>query len=610
MTDTINIIYNIDILKYILINILAILVVGALYFVTKEIYRIRGGKVSKVSVGLIGSFLGVIVLVIYLNLSSTVFLGYDTIFANNDINEYLIYNGIILSPTIIIIMVFVIFVDRRLVFPLFLFQTIAFIIALPILDEEYSTVVVSSVIFELLLYSILIIIFYFVPSINFIKKNGILFAITITLYLIALFIIQTLYHISILNFAQWIDTSSYFKIKAILIGYILIYVIPQFLTIWIVERVYSNFSALETFSTKDDVSYYKMSLAQNALVKMIDEERISIGLVMLLQIKTDNENIKSRILDKIRLSTSRKYKNTFYFKASATYYGVFFELPEDFKLDVALSNNKAPERTEDDVLEPITRELDRISKEESVQIIASGSIYGLQSYSITELIEHARYLMTPVVSRANANSLIIYDFKRVKERLNETTKVRSLPLDTEKMNISFLRGLSSELIYYPSISFSGDDGTFFQIINSDSLTIEQKNILLRYTSYQVLRKFGDREGHLVLYYPLSFLSSDEFKLRDFIKKINRYIDEKRVIIGIDTSMGNLNDYLEHNLNDLRQIGVKIASINPSTITQEQHDFIKPDYIIDISMDKNPLKIEKINIKISTKAILLNANLVN
>ncbi len=589
---------------------LAIGIVGILYFVTKEAYRIRGGRLSGFGVLFVGIILGVVIMFIQINISNPVFITMETLLPiNPDIDSYLLYNGVLLSPTIIIIIIFVVIIDNRLVFPLFLFQSIATFISTPNSGDLEQSVLISYYIFEALLYSTLIITLYFVPSINFIKNNGLLVLLASSLFLIILVIMNSLFHISVLSYSSWFSTAEFLSIQSILVVYLITYLFFQYIIIWVVERMYNNFSALETFSTKDDVSYYKMSLAQNSLVKMIDDKKINIGLIMLLQVKTKDGEVKSRVLDNIRISTENQFKNTFYFKASASYYGAFFELSDNFNLGVSLVNNKLTERTEDDELAPITREINRISKEEGVQIIASGSIYGLQSYSITELIEHSRYLMTPIVSRANSNSLIIYDFKRVKERLNETTKVRNLPIDIERMNISYLRALSSNEIYYPFITFGDSGTTFANIDNEESLTLEQKNILLRYLSYQTLRSFDKNKGKVVIYYPIDYLSSENFKLRDFVKKVNRYVDESRIIIGIDTSVGNFNEFFEQNVRDLRVLGVEFASINPETMTQDEHDILNPDYILDVDTDVNPLKISKKKLNFKTNSILLNSNLV-
>ncbi len=599
--------YSTDIIPFILWNLLVILLVGAIYFVTKEIYRIRGGRIGKLGIATIGTFIGISIGLIHYYVGMEVFIS-GSHFLNLD--SYFIYNGVVLSPTVIIIIILVVYLDSRLVFPLFLFQILALFVKLPIGEEGVeSTMVITYILFEVIGYSIMIIILYFVPTINFIKKNGVKVIIAIILYLFTTLIIHAIFQAAVGTNPIEISTPDFISLQSILIGYLAMFSIVQLLMVTVVERVYSNFSALETFSTKDDVSYYKMSLAQNRLIKMIDEEKINMGLVVLFQIKATNEQSKSKVLEKIRINTESKYRHTFFFKASAAYYGAFYELPDDLKLDVILKNNKLPDRTPDDALYNITSEIKKISIDEAAQITASGSIYGLQSYSITELIEHARFLMSPIVSRANSNQLIVYDFKRVKERLNETTKVRNLPVDIENMSISYLRGLSSEDIFYPMITFKNDENTLTDVINDASLDEEQKNVLLRHTAYQSMRRYDKEIGSLVIYYPISFFSSEEFKIKDFIKKVNRYISEDRLILGFNTSAGTIGQKFNQNISELRGLGIRVAATNPTTLTQEEHDILKPDFIIDPNTDKNPLKIKKIKIEINTNARLLNSNLV-
>ncbi len=600
--------YNTDILPFILWNLLVILLVGAIYFVTKEIYRIRGGRIGKLGIIAIGTFIGISIALIHNYLGMEVFLEGGTLL--NKVDSFVIYNGVLLSPTIIIIIMFVVVTDSRLVFPLLFFQFIALWIKLPIGQPGVEqSVVISYILFQVIEYAIITIILYFVPTINFIKKNGIKVIISIILYLITTLIINAIFQATVSGKPLEVTTADFIALQSILLGYFVAYSVFQLSLVLLVEKLYSNFSALETFSTKDDISYYKMSLAQNRLIKMIDEEKINLGLVVLFQIKANDDESKSRVLEKIRVNTESKYRHTFFFKASAAFYGAFYELSNEFKLDVSLKNNKVSERTEDDELYHITDEIRKISIEEDAQILASGSIYGLQSYSITELIEHARFLMSPIVSRANSNPLIIYDFKRVKERLNETTKVRNLPVDIENMSISYLRGLSSEEIFYPMITFKDDENTLTDVINDASLDQEQKNILLRHTAYQSMRRFDKAKGYLVIYYPLSFFSSEEFKLKDFLKKISRYISEDRLIVGFNTSVGKPGKLFNENISQLRDLGMRVAITNPETITQEDHDTLDPDFIIDPNTDKNPLKIKKIEIKIKTNARLLNSNLV-
>ncbi len=614
--------YDINLWQFAILNLLSILLVGVVYFVVKEIYRIRGGNLSKLGIAILGTLIGLIVMMIHIYVSMEVYMSHDSwLIWGEDINAYLIYNGLLFSPSIIVIIMFVTFTDRRLIIPLFLMQFVALIIKTPLAKDNpeiEQAVVFTSLIFDMIQYLILAILLYFIPSINFIKKNAVKILISTLIYFVVLFSIQSISYETIISMdvnggegvgADWIDPVNWVTLQLAMISYLTIYTLLLLSLILFVEKVYSNFSALETFSTQDDVSYYKMSLAQNKLLNIIDEKKIRFGIVVLFHIKTDDDIVKSRALEKIRIGTENKYNTTFFFKASANYNGAFYELPEDFGLEVILGNNKHKERTSDDQLVYISNELNRISDDISVPINAAGSIYGVHSNSIPELIEHARFLMSPIVSRANSNSLIVYDFKRVRDRLNETNQVRNLPVDIEKMNVSYLRGVSSEEVFYPSITFEENENKLFEIINDESLTEVQKNILLRYVAYQSLRRFEHKDASLVLYYPMDYLGSEDFRIKDFIKKLNRYIDNDKAIIGFDTSIGNFNELFDDNIASMRNAGIKFAITNPSTVSQEEHDRIEPDFILDPIVDKNPLRIKKIKLEIKTNAKILNPNLL-
>ncbi len=613
--------YDANLWLFIMWNLLAIILVGIVYFVVKEAYRIRGGTLGKLGILVVGSFIGIIVALIHIYLSMEFYMTHESWILSNDVDAYLIYNGVLLSPSIIIIIMFVTYTDRRLLMPLFAFQVIALLIRIPKPSDNAEieqTILFTSLLFELIEYSILAILLYFIPSIDFIKKNAVKIFISLTLYILVMFVMQMIFHETISGIdvsggfgqgSDWIKLADWISLQTISIAYLISFALIQLIFIYAVEKVYSNFSALETFSTQDDVSYYKMSLAQNKLIKIIDEKKIKFGLIALFQIKTDDDKLRSRTLERIRINTETKYKTTFFFKASAIYHGAFYELPDEFELDKVLKNNKNSERSEDDVLYEISRELKRISIEEDINIAASGSIYGLHSNSLPDLIEHARFLMSPIVSRANSNQIIIYDFKRVKERLNETNQVRNLPVDIEGMNISYLRGVSNEEIFYPNIFFENNEEKLSDITKGDTLNHEQKNILLRHIAYQTLRKFEHKDSNLMFFYPLEYLSSNDFKIKDFIKKINRYIIENKVIIGIDTSLGEFGDSFDVNVKLLREKGIRFAIVNPRTVTQEEHDKINPDFIVDPDVDKNPLKIKQEKLKINTNARILNPNLV-
>ncbi len=596
--------FEITIINFILLNLLTIIVVGLVYFVLKEFYRIRGGAIGKIGVSIIGVIMGLFIIAVNWWVSNIIYFDTKPAFG------FVISNGLILSPSIIIIIIFSTSLDKRLIYPMMLTQTISLLIILPkvgVLNGVDASAFWGQLLFEFVIYSVLIVTITFIPELNLIKNNGFRLIAILTLYLIALFVTGVIYH-SVINTSST-SASNVLTLETIQILYVVLYSGIQTSIIFIVNKVYSNYSALETFSVKDDVSYYKISLAQNTLTKIIDKEKISIGILILFDIKTDDSEKASNTLKDIKESTEDKYANSFFFKASVNYYGAFYSLSDDFQLERSLKNNKAIERDSNDELKLISDSLKLISIKNEVEVISAGSIYGIHSYNIPELIEYSKFLLSPIVSRANSNSLIIYDFKRVKDRLNETSRVKELPVDIENISISFQRGLNPEDIFYPSISFKGEDGNLFGEIKNKQLSIEQINTLLRFTSYQTLRKFDKANASLIIYYPIDHLSSDNFNIKDFIKKTSRHIELNKLIIGVDTSYGKTTDMTIENINNLRSNGIRFALTNPGTLTQEEHDIWNPDFIVDPNTSGNILKIKKIKIEIKTNASILNSHLV-
>lgn len=604
-----------SILFFILFNLLTIFVVGIFYFVSKEVYRIRGGNLGKLGITIMGSVLGILIVSIFFALRMNVSADLGPI-PLSEMHDTL-YAQMILTPSIVIIAVFAVMIDNRLSIPMFIFLLIGYTIntinylGINELDISNNEIWIR-IVFDYIEYLILSILVFFIPTIEFIKKNGIKILVVIIVMVIVGVIVDIVYFAAISTsinpeiFTPDIEAS----LISIKFGYLVLYAILQSAVILLIEKVYSNFNALETFSTKDDVSYYKMSLAQNSLARMIDEEKINIGILILFQIKAPSEKRESVILEKIKVFTENNYSNAFYFKASASYYGAFFKLSDDYNLSETLKNNKKETRTEQDELYNLTRVLSELENTDNAKITASGSIYGIHSYSVTELIEHARFLMSPTVQRSNNNILTVYDYSRVKQRLSETSQVRNLPIDIESVSISFLRGLSSEDVFYPNISFKEFDNNMSEVLSMDEMKSDQLDIFLRHTAYQTLRKFKEKKANIVIFYSTYHLSSENFNISDFVKKVTRYHKTENVIIGINTKQGSMGAKFNSNVKKLRKEGFRFAIINPATANQKENDKISPEFILDAFVNANPLKIKRVKLEFKTDAILLNPNLTN
>ena len=375
-----------------------------------------------------------------------------------------------------------------------------------------------------------------------------------------------------------------------------------------IERVYRNFSKLETFSTHDDVSYYKLSLAQEKLRNIINEKKIEKGILAIFDFKAEGDEI-TNILKKIETKTKKLYKNTFFFKVSSNHYGAFYEVGEISNFSLILKNNKLVDRVGKDPLLPLSNELKLISNELEVNINSTASIYGVHSSDINELLEYNKFLMIPDIESSNDNNVIVYDFKRVKSSLREKFEVTTLPTNLNNLKISFIRGVSEKEIYYPSISFGKNSSDrIFNIIEGMN-EINNVELLLRFASYQSLRKFNKPNATLVVYCSSTLFEKENFIYKDFNKKTKKFLPNEKVIVGLlVTDVINIERF-RLNMEILRENNYELCVINPETINQEQIDFINPEYILSVNDEKNAFLITKKKLLIETQATRLNSNLV-
>ena len=600
---------------FLLYNLLTVLVIGVIYFFVKEIYRVKSNYLSKSTRLLVGSFLGILALILLLSI-------------NFMISEKAIYNGstsektriyAFLNPAMIILILFPLMIDRRLAFPILLFIIIGILVKAPLknnseleFDIFKETSFWTRLIFTIGTYLTMAIIAYFLDNNNIFKNNGIKLIFILFIWLIITGILRIMHSFVLLSYYENLDITNFITIEAIIWGkqfaYLLVIAFISFVPVYIIERVYANFNTLETFATKDDVSYYRMSLAQNKLKQLIDEKKINQGALVLFEFKVNEEDI-SKILKEIKYQTEIVYSGSFFFKATSQHYAAFLPL-EYPSLEELVMGNKLEERNSSDSLFGLDSIITKINRNFKAKIFASTSIYGVHSYDLNDLIEYSRFTLTPVVRRSNINNIVVYDFKRVKDRLKERNKVLELPINIETMSLTYLKGVNKEHIYYPSVSFNldGKKNSF----NSLFLSNIPKQILedtVRYIAYQSLRTFDKSKSTLVIYYPYSYLASSSFNLINFNKKINRYSRPEKIIIGVFLNSKIGKKQYKENIEKLRELGYRVALINMDNLDQENHNLVNPDFILDLEEQTNPLKIKKKKLNYKSQATRLNTNLV-
>jgi len=592
-----------EIASFIIYNILVILFGSITYFIMKEGVRVSGGKLNKTGFLISSLVLGTGILLILI--SGGIYYNIPGIKEDNPIKIWL-------NPFVIYLIIVSVAIDKKLFISLILFVVLGEIITNKniIFSGLNTKSLLTTLVFEIILY--LFLGFMILIPIKARKKiNNFLLTWII-------FVLFAILEISLLNIENSLKKepekfSKLIQIYSVKLSYLILILSIQQIIIYFIERIYKNYNQLETFSIKDDISYYKISLATKELRKLIYEEKIETGVLLLLDIKDNNKEELLKILEYIKLKTSEIYKNSFYFKATTNYYGIFLPLENLNNIKVIFDGNKKVNRPEEDPLSDFDNIIFDVKNEYKVDINIGGSLYGIQSYDMDELLEFAKFLFSPTVVNRNNSRIIIYDFKRIKDRLKETIAVTNLPININNLDISFLKGVSKENIYYPSIICEdnlSDENNKMSSLNKilkGKLSVKEKSYILRHVSYQTLRSFDKKNSSVVIFYSEDYLGSNDFKKIEFIQKINRFMDVERVIIGLFISK-KLNKKIIENINDLKNSGFRFALLNPTNNTQEQINQLKPNFLIELS-DKKILEMESKVFNLKTNAVSLNFNLV-
>ena len=256
--------------QFSLLNLLIILVFGIIYFVLKEFSRLSGGNLSGRGVFIIGSMLGVVIMLVYLFVSMEILVVPIT-----SSRQSLNYNSIYLTPALFLVVAFGVFFDRRSTFPIMFFLLVGYLITFPWdTTTNANSDIWIKLIFDWISYGLIVLMLFFTPngnsqSNNLIKNNGTKMATAIFGLILIIFLKDTLYFATIRSINFDYVGNTLLKQLSIKLVYAISFLIPFLFFIWIIEKVYDNFNKLETYSIRDDISYYKMSLAQNNLLNLI-----------------------------------------------------------------------------------------------------------------------------------------------------------------------------------------------------------------------------------------------------------------------------------------------------------------------------------------------------
>lgn len=555
-----------NIVWFFLLNFVIAFSAMILYLILKEITRISNNK-SK-SAFIINQLL-VFVFVFLVQYYFFIFLSIAIVF----------------TLTLIYLLLIPLLLDYRLIYSL----TIAAISGLAFSVTYNSATIDYTNLFVIGQFILILAAFIFVITINNLPNNYFVKKIVINpnnwyWFLLAsisiCFFILSLFKINQGVFASWL---FFIEFLICLIIYSFYYYL-QLILFHMIDVVYINYSKLETFATSDEISFYKISLAQQVINNKIRLERTSTGLIIIFTL-----NLKSEVFLTTEAATISKlkqlriirekflihYPKTLFSRINQLDYLAFIPFDiSDYQISVSYQNNFSTKRTSDDFLFEIDQFFNEINQNYNFDIHAGVTIYGLQSCDLNELISSAKFLLTKQIRRHNAANVILFDYSRIQINSSYNIKINDLSLYINSLKINFTLALSHQKIYYPTVYFLMANKYAPITSLARTLSYDDELFLQRYIAIEILKQSKKLTfDKLVINYPLNFVLSDKFNFELFIKRINNLgINAKNLIICFDL-------------------------INQLTLSKQQLNVLNSfnDYDFELAI-KNFSELSKVNLK--------------
>lgn len=554
---------NLSITAFIFLNIFSIFVIFIIYFAIKEYSRIKNNQFSSLAL-----------VIIFLLLLPIIFI-FEYFFSY--------YNNLYyLSLIPILIIFFSFYFDHRfsyLLFIIFLFTWFFKVINLEE-DSNFNPIYLLPLITNLALVLIINLREISLFS-NF--KNYFLTLSLISIYVFILFLFS-------IFFFFILGSNDYFSnppldFFILLISEIVYYYFLYFfilLTILGVDSIYNNFFKLETFTTQNEVSYFKITLAQDYLKRYIFENNYKYGFLILFDInsKFSSENDINFILEHLRFKIQEKYKNAFFLKIDSKYYSVFLPFRRnEIDLELIYQNNQKNIHT-NDYLENFEKILKRI-KINNKNLQAVASIYGLNSYDFNNLIYDATYLLNSTIKNDD-NIVNVYDFRKIKDRLVKNSQSRYLIEMIKNFDINYVRASTKLKIYYPIIYILDQNDKKIELykwIKEKKFNRKEEIIIERYFANQIIKNCKNYQfDKLVLNYPLKYLLNNNIDRKDFIKNLENKINFNKIIIGVfvDEKLKESNNLINLK-SDFKKLGIEFAILDLENLNDDFYNILKPSW---------------------------------
>ncbi|AHK22150.1 hypothetical protein X271_00030 [Candidatus Hepatoplasma crinochetorum Av] len=591
---------NLAIIPFIFLNLFSIVVIFVIYFSLKEYSRIKNNQFSPLSLAIIFLFLFPIIFI----------FEYFFSFYNN-----LYY----LSLVPILIIFFSFYFDNRfsyLIFAIFLFSWIFKVMNLEE-DGSFNPVYLLPLIANL---SLILIINLKEISIFSNFKNH-FFALSIIFIYIFILFLFSIFFFFILDLNDFYDNPplDFFILLLSEVIYYYFFYITIFFVIISLDAIYNNFFKLESFADQNEVSYFKITLAQDYLRDYISKNNYKYGFLILFNIDNkflvENNDINF-ILEYLKLKIEKNYQDSFFLKINSNYYSVFIPFKrEEIDLELIHKNSEKNNHKGDffEKLEKILRTVKINNKNASAVV----STYGLDSCDFNQLIYDASYLLNSAIKQKNI-TLNLYDFRKIKDRLSRNNKISYLIETIKNYDLTYIRSNTKQKIYYPLIYLSTEESNkkinLYDWINTKKFTKKEKIIIERYFANIILKNFQNYNfDKLILNYSFNYLISNDFDRNEFLNNLKKEIELEKVVIGVfvEDKFRDPNKFIKLK-HYFKELGIEFALLDLENINEDFYKILKPDWfkyykehnIWEILNFKNKLSEDKLK-KYKIKDNLLN-----
>lgn len=402
---------------------------------------------------------------------------------------------------------------------------------------------------------------------------------------------------------------------------LMFWMIIQIIAIWIsyllmyeISKLYQQFSkkiqSINDIRIYDNQYFFNSNLAQSQIQKIIKQENSSFGVMILFDLINFNtlhpiwgnsgaKFIQKKILKEI--VNSFKNLNTIFFMTSENEYACFVTLNnfnnQNLK-EIYIGNNKQI-RSFNDPVKQIQNAMLNIPrnvfyKNNSKKIIAGayGSIYGIHSNDITQLINLCYKTKQKSYSSRRTNILYVYD----PNKIHIGNKIKEINYQNHYFQPN---NFQINLINKKNVLLSNKDYYILDVCYLDRLLIGLDNIksfatsmnvyehTIRMIAMQALKIYSNistpiksKKNPIILDYPINYVISENFNLGNFKNKLETLnVDIDNIIFKFDLDNFSNIDAEFYNLNSLQKMGLKFIfnnlNINNISILEKiQPNFVK------------------------------------